>query len=254
MRGAGHPAGDYLNKLIRLGHRIAVCEQTEDPAEARKRGGKAVVRREVVRLVTAGTLTEDTLLAADRNNYLAAIAEIRSEPCSALASVDISTGEILGHGPGRSVPAGERDGAARDRARSWSPTRRDRGADRPDLARHGPAVTPLPRAQLHSARRRAGAPCKLHFQASQALDSFGSYSRAELPASAALLDYLRLPSRSAARLESPRQREDRRAIAAIDMAHREPIWSSPALRFRASGRGASSVRSTAPSRRAAPGC
>src|SRR5262245_25130645 len=49
-----HAAGDYLNKLIRLGHRIAVCEQTEDPAEARKRGGKAVVRREVVRLVNAG--------------------------------------------------------------------------------------------------------------------------------------------------------------------------------------------------------
>src|SRR5262245_15295988 len=63
-----HAAGDYLNKLIRLGHRIAVCEQTEDPAEARKRGAKAVVRREVVRLVTAGTLTEDTLLSATRNN------------------------------------------------------------------------------------------------------------------------------------------------------------------------------------------
>src|SRR3954451_5629734 len=87
-------ADDYLQRLIGLGHRVAVCEQTEDPAEARKRGGKSVVRRDVVRLVTAGTLTEDTLLAADRNNYLAAIAEIRSEPLLGLASVDISTGEF----------------------------------------------------------------------------------------------------------------------------------------------------------------
>ena len=65
---------DYLHKLIALGHRVAVCEQTEDPAEAKKRGNKSVVRRDVVRLVTAGTLTEDSLLDAKRNNYLLAIA------------------------------------------------------------------------------------------------------------------------------------------------------------------------------------
>src|SRR3989304_4452691 len=51
-----HAADQYLQKLIALGHRVAVCEQTEDPAEARKRGGKSVVRRDVVRLVTRGTL------------------------------------------------------------------------------------------------------------------------------------------------------------------------------------------------------
>jgi len=59
---------EYLHRLIALGHRVAVCEQLEDPAEAKKRGGKSVVRRDVVRLVTAGTLTEDTLLDARRNN------------------------------------------------------------------------------------------------------------------------------------------------------------------------------------------
>src|SRR5437588_10614144 len=64
---------EYLHRLIALGHRVAVCEQLEDPAEAKKRGGKSVVRRDVVRLVTAGTLTEDTLLDARRNNYVAAI-------------------------------------------------------------------------------------------------------------------------------------------------------------------------------------
>src|SRR3954464_9222117 len=71
-------ADEYLHRLIALGIRVAVCEQTEDPAEARKRGGKSVVRRDVVRLVTPGTLTEDTLLDARRNNYLCAIARARA--------------------------------------------------------------------------------------------------------------------------------------------------------------------------------
>src|SRR5882724_931058 len=69
---------DYLHRLIEAGHRVAVCEQTEDPATARARGNKSVVRRGVVRLVTPGTLTEDTLLDAKANNYLLAIARARS--------------------------------------------------------------------------------------------------------------------------------------------------------------------------------
>src|SRR3954464_10875525 len=69
---------EYLHRLIAQGHRVAVCEQTEDPAEAKKRGSKSVVRRDVVRLVTPGTLTEDTLLDANRNNYLMAIARARA--------------------------------------------------------------------------------------------------------------------------------------------------------------------------------
>src|SRR6056297_1844774 len=75
-----HSAEGYLLTLIRKGFRVAVCEQMEDPAEAKKRGGsKAVVRRDVVRLVTPGTLTEDALLDARTHNYLAAWAEIRGE-------------------------------------------------------------------------------------------------------------------------------------------------------------------------------
>src|ERR1700749_2655674 len=69
---------DYLHRLIAAGHRVAVCEQMENPAEARKRGNKSVVRRDVVRLVTPGTLTEDTLLDAKRNNYLLALARSRA--------------------------------------------------------------------------------------------------------------------------------------------------------------------------------
>src|SRR6201993_5078837 len=59
-----HRADEYLQRLIAAGHRVAVCEQLEDPAEARKRGAKAVVRRDVTRLVTPGTITEDSLLEA----------------------------------------------------------------------------------------------------------------------------------------------------------------------------------------------
>src|SRR3954465_5579767 len=69
-----HRSDEYLHKLIAAGFRVAVCEQTEDPAEARKRGAKSVVARGVTRLITAGTLTEDTLLDARRNNYLVALA------------------------------------------------------------------------------------------------------------------------------------------------------------------------------------
>ena len=77
---------EYLHRLIALGHRVAVCEQLEDPAEARKRGAKTVVRRDVVRLVTPGTLTEDTLLDAKRNNYLLAIARARASDEGTTAS------------------------------------------------------------------------------------------------------------------------------------------------------------------------
>src|SRR5579871_7069259 len=88
---------EYLHRLIAQGHRVAVCEQLEDPAEARKRGSKSVVRRDVVRLVTAGTLTEDSLLDARRNNYLLALARARASSGDdrfALAWIDISTGEF----------------------------------------------------------------------------------------------------------------------------------------------------------------
>src|SRR3954454_22369667 len=72
-----HAADDYLQKLIGFGYRVAVCEQVEDPAEAQKRGGKSVVRRDVVRLVTRGTITEEKLLAPADRNYLMALARIR---------------------------------------------------------------------------------------------------------------------------------------------------------------------------------
>src|SRR5271168_4021630 len=87
-----HAAEAYLAKLIRAGFKVAVCEQMEDPAEARKRGGKSIVRRDVVRVVTPGTLTEDGLLDARGANRLAAVAVRAGQ--AAVASVELSTGEV----------------------------------------------------------------------------------------------------------------------------------------------------------------
>ena len=87
-----HAAEGYLLTLIRKGFRIAVCEQLESPAEARKRGSKSVVKRDVVRLVTPGTVTEDTILDSRKHNFLASFAKLR-EDC-AFAWVDISTGDL----------------------------------------------------------------------------------------------------------------------------------------------------------------
>ena len=92
-----HAAEDYLQKLIRLGFRVAVCEQTEDPAEAKKRGSKAVVRRDVVRLVTPGTITEEKLLDGSASNFLATLSRLKTGETSnelAIAWIDISTGSF----------------------------------------------------------------------------------------------------------------------------------------------------------------
>ena len=92
-----HAAEDYLQKLIALGHRVAVCEQTEDPAEAKKRGSKSIVRRDVVRLVTPGTVTEEKLLDPSASNFLATLTRIKQSENSfemAIAWIDISTGSF----------------------------------------------------------------------------------------------------------------------------------------------------------------
>src|SRR6266404_4896483 len=87
-----HAAEAYLEKLIRKGFRVAVCEQMEDPQLAKKRGAKSPVKREVIRLVTPGTLTEESLLDARAPSLLAALARAGGE--LALAWADISTGDF----------------------------------------------------------------------------------------------------------------------------------------------------------------
>jgi DNA mismatch repair protein MutS len=167
-----HAAESYLLTLIRKGFRVAVCEQMEDPAEAKKRGGsKAVVRRDVVRLVTPGTLTEDTLLDARTHNYLAAWADVRGE--GALAWTDISTGEINVM-PCPAVRLGPE--LFRLSVREVL-VQADMDVARQDaLAEAGASVTPLGPGSFDStsAEKRLSA---LFDVAS--LDAFGTFSRAE---------------------------------------------------------------------------
>ncbi|MEP2744350.1 DNA mismatch repair protein MutS [Bauldia litoralis] len=186
-----HAADQYLQKLIALGYRVAVCEQTEDPAEAKKRGGKSVVRRDVVRLVTPGTITEDTLLAPGRNNYLAAVSRQRGAGADGgdgfgLAWIDISTGEFR-------VAASDAGRFAADLARvapSEVLVAEPVFAD-PDLNafwRGLPmAVTPLSPAFFDGATAESRL---TGYFAVRTLDGFGAFSRAELPAAAAALAYV----------------------------------------------------------------
>jgi DNA mismatch repair protein MutS len=183
-----HAAEAYLEKLIRKGHRVAVCEQMEDPAEAKKRGGKAVVKREVVRLVTPGTLTEDALLEPRKTNLLAALG--RSGGDFALASADMSTGEFQVAALARDEIAGE---LARLDPRELllpdSLLAQDffAGLLAP-LARNG-ALSPLPAGRFDSgAGERA---LKAHYNM-LSLDGLGAFSRAELSAAGALIAYLDL--------------------------------------------------------------
>src|SRR5216110_843304 len=106
MCGVPVHAGDgYLARLIRAGFKVAICEQIEDPAEARRRGNRGPVKRAVVRVVTAGTLTEDGLLDARRHNYLAGIAEAGGE--IGLAWLDMSTGAFALMPTGEPTLAGD---------------------------------------------------------------------------------------------------------------------------------------------------
>ena len=185
-----HAADQYLQKLIAAGHRVAVCEQMEDPAEARKRGAKAVVRRTVIRLVTPGTLTEDALLVAGRNNFLAALARQRAgqggADSYALAWIDISTGEFR-------VTASDRTRLAADLARVdprelLVPDALFSDDDLVSLWRGlGAAVTPLAAAFFDGAT----APGRLaEYFAVKSLDGFGAFTRVELMAAAAALAYV----------------------------------------------------------------
>lgn len=212
-------AEEYLHKLIRSGFRVAVCEQTEDPAEAKKRGAKAVVRREVIRLVTPGTLTEDSLLDARRNNFLAALYRAgggKGESLMALAWADISTGEFnLAETASGQLGS---DLARLDPGELLIPETLMTEQDTRDaLDRLASAVTPLPDLKFDSLR--AERRLKSHFKVG-ALDAFGAFSRAELGAAGALLDYIEITQIDARPALNPPRRESRSQTMMIDPATR----------------------------------
>jgi len=211
-----HAAEGYLLTLIRKGFRVAVCEQMEDPAEAKKRGGsKAVVRRDVVRLVTPGTLTEDALLDARTHNYLAAWAEVRGE--GALAWTDISTGD-LNVMPCPAVRLGPE--LYRLSVREVL-VRADMDVARQDaLIEAGAAVTPLGPGSFDSASSEKRL-AQLFGVAS--LDAFGSFGRAEISALGALSDYLELTQKGSLPLLRPPRRASASRLMQIDMATRRNL-------------------------------
>jgi DNA mismatch repair protein MutS len=212
-----HTAEAYLARLIRQGFRVAVCEQMEDPAEAKKRGPKSAVRREVVRIVTPGTLTEDALLDARRNNYLAALAEAGGQ--LALAWLDLSTGTFR-------LQAVARDllGAVLARLAPGELLVSERLIERPDLYElfgdWRKSLTPLPNVRFDSENGRG----RLEgFYGVAALDGFGAFSRAELAAGGALLDYVQLTQIGRLPLLGPPQRIGSDAAMEIDAATRRNL-------------------------------
>ena len=212
-----HTAETYLARLIRAGFKVAICEQVEDPAEAKKRGAKGPVRRAVVRLVTAGTLTEEGLLDARRHNYLAGIAEAAGE--IGLAWLDLSTGAFALMPT--SEPALPGDLARLAPGEILLPERLlARPALYELLGDWKPALTPLPNARFESdtARRRLE-----RFYGVGALDGFGSFSRAEIAAAGALVDYVGLTQQGAAPYLEPPRRVSPASVMQIDAATRRNL-------------------------------
>ncbi|MFO1105698.1 MAG: DNA mismatch repair protein MutS [Amaricoccus sp.] len=210
-----HAAESYLLTLIRKGFRVAVCDQMEDPAEARKRGSKSVVHRAVTRLVTPGTLTEDSLLEARRHNYLGAYAELRGE--GAFAWVDVSTGDLtvadcprvrLGPMLARLAP---REVLV---AETLAP-------ELAALIAEADAVpTPLARSSFDSTAAEARVAA---VYGAQGLDGFASFGRAEIAALGAIVDYLELTQKGRLPLLRPPVRESAGGLMQIDAATRRNL-------------------------------
>ncbi len=211
-----HSARDYLSRLVKLGHRVTICEQTEDPAVARKRGSRTLVRREVVRVVTPGTLTEDALLEDKRHNYLASLVRLPAQDEIAIAWLDISTG-------GFAVCAVTPDTLHAELARLEPgeivvPDMLTQDEPFAELLKENRwPFTPLAASYFDSLNAQKH--LEDHF-AVAVLDGFGEFSRAEIAACGALLDYV--SSTQAGRLPAlnPPCRHDTARIMLIDAATR----------------------------------
>ena len=212
-----HAADGYLSRLIRKGFRVAVCEQTEDPAEARKRGGKALVTREVVRIVTRGTITEEALLDSRRHNYLAALAD--SGGALGLAWLDVSTGEFCVQPTDDAhLPAAL---ARLDPGELLVPERLLQRTELFEmLGEWKSALTPQPSSRFDSeaARRRLEV-----LYGVRALDGFGSFERAELAACGGLVEYVELTQTGKLPRLSPPRRLIVGAALEVDPATRRNL-------------------------------
>ena len=200
-----HAIDQYLQKLIRHGHRAAIAEQIEDPAEAKKRGAKSVVARKVIRLITPGTLMEDSLLDSSASNFLVCLAANASASELALAYADISTGEFavmmsdLGRLSADLARLSPSELLASDQVLS---SQQFAGA----LSGQAFSISPLPQSRFDS--QSAEHRLKTHF-AVDSLDGFGSFRRIDVAALGALLEYIaitqvgQVPHLRPPRLERP---------------------------------------------------
>ncbi len=224
-----HAAEGYLSRLIRKGFKVAICEQMENPAEAKKRGAKSVVKRGVVRLVTPGTITEDELLDARSHNYLAALTDAAGD--YGLSWLDMSTGDFYT----QPLEASEKNIngillAALARLNPGElliPERLFLREELTDVVNEWRSIlSPLPSSRFDSenARRRLEDVFSI-----KALDAFGEFSRAEVAASGSLLDYVELTQKGKLpRLSSPKRvRCD--AVMEIDAATRRNLELTQAL-------------------------
>lgn len=210
-----HAAEGYFLTLIRKGHRVAVCEQLESPAEAKKRGYKSVVKRGVTRVVTPGTLTEDALLDARRHNFLAAYANVRGD--GALAWVDISTGafsvlgcDVAGLGP-ELARLGPKEVLLSDA------TEADFGSI---VDESGAALTVLGNAAFDSTN---GEKRLNSVYSVKSMDGFGAFSRSEIAALAAVVEYLDITQKGKLPLLRPPVREKRETSMQIDASTRKSL-------------------------------
>lgn len=218
-----HAYESYLAKLIRQGYKVAICEQVEDPKEAKKRGYKAIVKREVIRLVTAGTLTEEPLLDAKKNNFLLTLAKLGDN--LGLAWLDISTGDFFLQEVGLK---------ARDEAAALSGI----------LSRLNPVEIVVADSYLqnqavfgvlNSCRDQLSVLPAARFNSENAakrlrdifrvdtLDAFGSFTRAEVAAAGVLLDYVETTQKGKVPLIQRPQKVTESQIMEIDGATRRSL-------------------------------
>ena len=211
-----HAIDQYLQKLIRFGHRAAICEQIEDPAEAKKRGAKSVVARDVVRLITPGTLTEDSLLDSKTRNYLACLTALNGNGEMALAYVDISTGELA-------VVVTDEGRLGADLAR-LNPSEvlvndnlLDEEIIKTAFGTTRAAITAIASSRFESVA--AEHRLKSHFKV-ETLDAFGEFRRVDLAALGALIDYVSITQVGHMPYLRPPRRETPDAGLLIDAATR----------------------------------
>lgn len=224
-----HAYESYLAKLIRQGYKVAICEQVEDPKEAKKRGAKSVVKREVIRLVTAGTLTEEPLLDAKKNNFLLTLAKVNDT--LGLSWLDISTGDFyLQEVLLKAKDEGVVLAGILSRLNPVETVISDTYLQNPQIFNvlndYRDQLSVLPQARFNSenAKKRLETVFKV-----EAVEAFGNFTRAEITAAGVLLDYVENTQKGKIPLISKPVKVTESQIMEIDGATRRSLELVEAL-------------------------